>query len=319
MGLKDKKKLQELLRKYEQGVCTQAEREVLHLLFDSFQRDEEMSYSTSEIQVRAEIFTALNQRINSEIRDRHVPQRMFLQIAASILLVVGLGLSGYFISKTPPPQVAQVIKTTERGQKLTVTLPDGSVVQLNSGSRIIYPEVFENTREISLSGEAFFSVKKNPDKPFVVHTGDIHTKVLGTSFNIHAFPSDKQVEVTVATGRVNVSRDQESVDLVPGEQVAYHGESNQWTHRQVDLENYLAWKDGVLNFEGTTIEKAMEEISMWYDVDVSFDQPQSNACDLKMKFKQLSLTQVLDQIKLVTGIEYEMKEREVKVMGRACH
>lgn len=131
-----------------------------------------------------------------------------LKVAASVTLFLGFSLLAYFFYTDARDQTANTVtKTTVAGQKSTITLADGTTIRLNSESSLVYPESFDgDIRSVQLVGEAFFDVAHDEKRPFIIKSGDLVTTVLGTSFNISAFP-DEDIEVTVASGKVAVSTD----------------------------------------------------------------------------------------------------------------
>lgn len=160
--------------------------------------------------------------------------------------------------------------TTPRGGQFRLTLPDGTQVWLNAASSIHYPTVFTGKeRTVTITGEAYFEVTQNAGMPFRVNTsGGTQVEVLGTRFNINAYADEDAVRTTLAEGAVKVSVGNEQVTLQPGQQA-------QVTDRQIqvlrpDMAQVLAWKNGVFNFENSSLEEVMRQLSRWYDVEVVY-------------------------------------------------
>ncbi|TRX60769.1 DUF4974 domain-containing protein [Fulvivirga sp. M361] len=314
--------LKELLEKYEQGNCSQEEEAILLRYFNDFQEDdawEEIGVDKKPV-IHDQAFHQIERRVDRKIKEERSNRSRVWRVAASIVLAAGIGLGVYFSDLTTvTTEVIMITKTTEPGQKLTVKLPDGSRVYLNSGTRLTYPEVFSDDRRVTLIGEAFFEVTRNPDKKFIIATGDINTTVLGTSFNINAYPDEKEVEVTVASGRVEVSSSDQKFEISRGQQVNYKINEKILTYGDVDIAVYTAWKDGVLQFNGSSLYDIAAELERWYGVEIHFDREQNDQCDLRLSFDDPSLEEVLDQLKVLAGINYQFnKGGHVKIMGTGC-
>ena len=226
-------------------------------------------------------------------------------------------------------EVAYVEKLNEYGQKSTISLPDGSQVKLNSGSKLVFPRSFAaNTREVFLEGEAFFEVEKNPGRPFIVRSGDLVTTVLGTSFNIKAYPEEEAIAVTVATGKVKVRKDaatdestkttHQEMELSPNQQAIYSLTGDGITKHDVDATKYLSWSNGTLHFEETRFEEVIITLSRWFDVEFEVVNEGLNDCLIIGEYKNASMHTVLESLKVVLGIEYEFTEKGVKIDGRSC-
>lgn len=179
--------------------------------------------------------------------------------------------------------------TNPKGSKvIDMVLSDGSHVWLNAGSSISYPVAFVGSeRKVSITGEAYFEVAHNAQKPFYVTKGAMEVKVLGTHFNVNAYEDEEAIRVTLLEGSVQVSsrelgvRSQnppkgnlsQRVRIQPGEQAALSQKSNQSpqiTVQTPDLDQVMAWKNGLFKFDGTNVQAVMRQISKWYDVEVSY-------------------------------------------------
>ena len=162
---------------------------------------------------------------------------------------------------------------TPNGGQFKVILDDGSTVWLNAGSQLRYPTQFgADNREVELLGEAYFEVSPNPSKPFLVHANDQQIKVLGTGFNIRAYP-DNPTRTTLAHGKVRIDQKNAttgySVTLKPGEQVVSAPSGLQ--HQIADVEQIIAWKNGVFSFKKSNLQAITTELERWYDVEFVFE------------------------------------------------
>ena len=170
-----------------------------------------------------------------------------------------------------------------RGETFKVVLSDGTEVLLNSDSRLSYPTVFKGKeRVVSLEGEAYFNVTKNTEHPFIVKSGNVQVRVLGTEFNVRSY-SPTDVRVTLITGKVAVSDTcgVHSVEMVPG-QSAQLSSDGTFAVNEVDIESFLYWKEGFFYFDDVALVDMMKEIGRWYNIDIEFRN--SKIMDLRMHF-----------------------------------
>lgn len=166
--------------------------------------------------------------------------------------------------------------TTPRGKYISLVLSDGTKIWLNAASRLRYPVAFTGQdRRVQVTGEAYFDVATVPGKPFIVATPDgLQVEVKGTQFNIEAYDDEPYSITTLVEGQVQVQKGQQQDQLLPGQQLIAGKETMLWQQRKVNVNEYIAWKEGLFHFEDTSLEEIMKQLSRWYDVDVSF---QTNA------------------------------------------
>jgi ferric-dicitrate binding protein FerR (iron transport regulator) len=165
--------------------------------------------------------------------------------------------------------------TTPRGRQFQVVLPDGTKVWLNAASSIRYPTVFTgNTRQVSVTGEAYFEVTKNPKQPFMVSLGQTQVEVLGTHFDVMAYPDEPEIHTTLLEGAVKFSNGKEQAFLKPGEKGNTTRQANAKIRvKETDTDEAVAWVRGQLVMGDADMEKLVREISRWYDVDIIFEGP----------------------------------------------
>lgn len=163
---------------------------------------------------------------------------------------------------------------TPKGGTYHLILADGTAVWLNASSSITYPSAFTgNTREVSISGEAYLEVAHNPGKPFRVKTGTQTVEVLGTHFNINAYDGQHAIKTTLLEGSVALTSAGQRKLLKPGQQGSLAGNTIRIT--KVDVAEVMAWKDGFFDFTDADIQTVMEEFSRWYNLDIVFDGQQT--------------------------------------------
>lgn len=161
-----------------------------------------------------------------------------------------------------------------RGGEYELILPDGTHVWINSDSELSFPVQFSNDkREVLLSGEAYFDVAKMQDCPFIVKTNNLDIQVLGTQFNVQAYPDAKVTETTLCEGSVKVSDGENSVTLHPSQQAVYVKADKNLSTRKVNTRSYTTWRKGMFVFENESLENIMNTLSRWYDIHVFYESP----------------------------------------------
>ena len=161
--------------------------------------------------------------------------------------------------------------TTLRGGQYQVVLPDGSKVWLNASSSLHFPTAFiGKQREVELTGEAYFEVVKNREKPFHVNVNGMQVEVLGTHFNINAYSDHDVIKTSLLEGSVKIRKGKLSDLLKPGQQGIFDKKEDKVEIKNVNMNEVIAWKNGLFEFDGAGIKTIMSEISQWYDVDIVY-------------------------------------------------
>ncbi len=227
------------------------------------------------------------------------------------------GLAYRFCEETPVPLEYHTL-TVPRAGEYIMTLSDGSRVWLNAESELRYPVNFETgKREVFLSGEAYFEVVKETERPFIVTTPTTRTTVLGTSFNVMAYPQDFQTEITLVSGAVAVKAGQKECRIKPGQQVAVDHSSLEIKHRTVNVSFYTSWKNGLFDFDNMTLAELCVRLSRWYDVDFSFKDPETAGIRFTGAVKRnRDLQFMLDFIQKTSGVNFEIRGKTVIVCNR---
>lgn len=207
-----------------------------------------------------------------------------LKYAAVIFLPIALCLGTWFIASNQMASQAMLAEChVENGQTKVLRLSDGTLVRLNAGSSLFYPQRFSrlfSRRDVYLDGEAHFDVAENGSQPFVVHVGNLKVKVLGTHFNVKAYPAEELVTTTLEQGRVKVYGDKIAMTLLPDEQAVYNRISGKMTKRSVDSGNYNQWMKGKLLFDQTPLKVIIADLQRRYDVSIKA----TPAVDLSRRF-----------------------------------
>ena len=195
-----------------------------------------------------------------------------------------------------------------RGGDFKVTLADGTIVWLNSCTRLRYPLDFKgDVREVFLEGEAYFEVAKDAKHPFVVRTADVDVRVLGTRFNLSAYEDDALVSTTLEEGSVEVSTPLGKQVIRPNEQLVFNVKEGKVDCRDVDASVYSAWKDRMFIFEDETLERIMKRLQMWYDVEVFFSSEEVKSCRFTGDLKRYDdFSRIVRMIEEVAGVSIQI-------------
>lgn len=233
--------------------------------------------------------------------------------------------SGSSISKsngqlvyTPGAAETAVVNTliTPKGGQYRLSLPDGSKVWLNALSRLEFPAAFTGaSREVRLKGEAYFEIAENAAQPFRVSVNGITVEVLGTHFNINAYPDEQQLTTTLLEGKLNV-KGRNTVTLRPGQQAvvsAAAGPQQVELVAHADTETATAWVNGYFQFSSAGVTDIMKQIARWYDIDVRYEGQATPRKFSGAISRGSSLSEVLKGLS-ATGINVKMEGRTVTVM-----
>lgn len=249
---------------------------------------------------------------------------VFYRVAAILVIGVLLSLAGVHLSGVTEPEVvplAMVEKINPVGQISKIILPDGSTAWLSAASTLEYPEQFSDTeRTIRLDGEAFFEVVREMDRPFVVQSGPLSTQVLGTSFNVKAYQEDPDMEVTLATGEVEISVEGEEQKQVlePNQKVRYEREAGLGEAEAADASLARAWTQRELVFMRKNFATIAKTFERWYGVEFVFENEELKEETFVYHFKELSLQNSMIVLNELADFNYEITENERVVIRRSA-
>jgi ferric-dicitrate binding protein FerR (iron transport regulator) len=215
---------------------------------------------------------------------------------------------------------APVTPKDSTANRQLINLPDGSKVVLNANSKLEYPAGFDQTREVYLDGEAYFDIAHDPEKPFIVHTGSLSTKVLGTAFNVNAYRSQQFVEVTVTRGKVEVkAKDKILGVLQKNEQITFHTPTEKYNRKVVSVEPVVAWRKNALYFDDVTFAEAALVLSNRYDVTIEFTNAKIRNCQFTAAFNNsTTLEHALNVICELNNTTYRREESKIFIEGEGC-
>jgi ferric-dicitrate binding protein FerR (iron transport regulator) len=346
----DSEKYKALLAKYLNGECTDEEQALLDSWYEEIGKNVEKKGLDTEGVENEEIllkknWVALKSKIVEEpIALKPIRTRRYWLAAAAVVLLLSVG--GYwFLNKKDNPQAEIVasdnkitpIKTIEKHNKSTETmrleLSDKSIVLLKPNSILRYAEIFEDDkREVTLEGEAFFDVTKNPQKPFFVYTNDVVTKVLGTSFTIRSNKDTKNVTVDVRTGKVSVysekmvhgqsKSDPETIGVVltPNQSVRYLSTENRLLKSLVEEPILLIPKEALkkFTFSEAPIAKIFAALETAYGIEIIYDEEVMKDCTMTTTLEDENLHEKLAIICKLLKASYKMVDAQVVISSKGC-
>lgn len=257
-------------------------------------------------------------RVNNRITQRHIPKWTveFLKIASVAIVAV---LLSYLVFNIPTETELYSNNTTvevPNGSQSTIYLNDGTKVKLNAGSKLIYPNSFNgDTRQVQLSGEGYFEVTHNPEHPFVVSAGEIEVRVLGTEFNVMAYPEYNRIETTLIDGKVALNRigaNTKPMVLKPGQKATYSNGKLSLEHADIQLETN--WTKNSFYFKSTPFSELVMRLERWYAVDIEYKTEDFKDITFTGKFRNNeTIWQVLDAIQITTAIRYKSENEKIHI------
>lgn len=259
-------------------------------------------------------------QVNARLKDKNKISKWVVELMKIAAVALIVAVASYSLLKVPssmpePVSLSRVI--VPNGSQSTVILADGSTVKLNAGSELVYPSQFDDAeRKVELKGEAYFQVKHNAHHPFIVSAGELDVKVLGTEFNVMAYPDADRIETTLVTGSVALNTkgaDQSGqVFLRPGQKAIF--KDGHLDVSPANLEMETTWTEKGFYFQSTSFEELVRRLERWYDVDIVIDNNAFEDITFTGKFRNKeSIWQVLDVIKMTTPINYKAKEGKIYI------
>jgi transmembrane sensor len=307
--------------------------EATYILHLQRMKEKEISFSSSEPEHITEL------QMPAIIRKKNdISKYLVLGSCLSLILLFVYYLYATKLSTSSSKENIATTKeiVTKNGTRTKTQLPDGTVVWLNAGSKVTYDGDFSGPiRNVYLIGEAYFDVAHNPNRPFIVHTGDINVRALGTAFNIKSYPSDKVVEATLLRGLVEITRQDDlkakAIFLRPNQKLTLIKSSrskinllgkvlpiNSYSVSKVEMqsENELpetAWMFNRLSFKNDDFEMLATKLERWYDVNIVFEDEAVKKIHFNGSFENETVGQAFEALQMAVPFIYKIKDHEIYV------
>lgn len=324
----EKKQMMEIIK---EGSYDDFLKEKIHFILKNEESSEVLDKGHDDLILSYILSTTEDQtkviRLDQEKKNK---RKKIIRLVSGVAAVVLIALASTFYFKSqkiisPALQQPQIVENTavDFSGKQLVRLPDGSTVLLNDNSTLKYDQKDFNskTREVTLTGEAFFDIKRNEEKPFIVHTGKVQTKVLGTAFNINAFNSSDNIEVTVARGKVQVGDTEKIYGVItPNQQIKVNKSTFSFQQNNVSAAVVTEWKSNYLILDDINMQEAALLISHKYKVEIVLANDKIKNCRITASFlNDEDLDHVLKVVSSVIETEYRYnKSGAIIIDGKGC-
>lgn len=322
---------EQIMIRYLQGTCSPDEKQVFEAWLQASAQNRDLFYETkvlwhasrithfgSEKQLDKALGTLTE---NIQHSDRQHKRKIYLQWVRYAAIFIGaIAVAWFFLvqshsKKSTEAWLIAAVKHTDSSK--LVVLNDGTRVWLNSNSTISYPRVFSNdTRTISLEGEAYFDVTHDTSRPFIIHASGINIKVLGTSFNVKAYPGERQAEAVLVRGKIAIddSEGNNLAVLAPGQIARFEKDNHKLSVQSVNTDAYTSWRNGQITLTAASLKTIVQKLSELYQVRFSIDPSLTDTTAYNFTFsKRKPVMEVMDMLCFVAPIRYQMQDKEVLI------
>jgi ferric-dicitrate binding protein FerR (iron transport regulator) len=310
------KEIKKLLDKFNEGKCNDEEIARLQTLMHELSNKQETPQPVGHL--KQAVWEKIEKQTINQPRIARL-NTTWLKVAAVVLITLFAGILGYrvFIGPKPAEVIAYQVITAPKGQMKQVLLPDNTLVQLNAGSAIRCPVKFGAAiREVTLlTGEAFFNVKHDAAKPFLVHAAGVTTQVLGTSFNIKFYPELPTIQVFVNSGKVEVHDRQHTLGMyTPQQQVTYNKQNQNFSRQTVTGDHALSWMHDDLILDNVEFKEVAVYLQNRYNVNFKYAGKRLSRQHYSVRFSnKLTINQVLDILQFIDGRKYRLNGDVVNI------
>lgn len=313
LGKEGKQELQQLEAWKEESANNLAELKLMQSIWDeaealkdynAFDVDKAMSNLDSKLGLSSK-----DNNTNTKVRNS--PMRLVAIIG--VLLFIGAAFL-YFMNQNQAADLEEYVFKAEE-LILKEQLPDGSKIMLQNGASLDYAGVTDQERRVVLEGNGYFEVISDLNKPFIVETVAGDVEVVGTKFQIKTV-GDK-IEVYVREGHVKYNYNNKQIDLYKGDIIRYEEES--LIKHSLKESNYLSWVDGQLEFDNSSLDEVFKDIRRHFNVDVNVPaESKYTSCKITSNFSKQSLQQILEELKIIVGLEYHSQDQVIIIDGIKC-
>lgn len=317
----DKAAILLLLKKYRAGDATPEEAARIREWFDSFgELQDDPAFTDAANDAALE---ALERMFNPKVKVRVLPR--ILKVAAVFILVCTSVLFIYQQLHQPPVPLTYALMQAGKAERKKITLPDGSIVTINANTQLRIPSDFGvHDRVIELKGEAVFDVTQNMAKPFIVRSGNLQTVVLGTSFNVKAYPGEKNVEIAVLTGKVRIEKKVAtrttvlSAGLTKDEVLNYNVVTDSLHIGTGKANEIAAWQNNVFYFEKASIPEIAAVLERQYNIHITLTGSAKHNCKYTLQLKNETIENAMILLSQLSGVTYQINQNEIKINTTSC-
>lgn len=317
-----------LLDKYLQNQCNEEETALVESWYNLVGNDKEIPKSKIEWEgIRQQLWDKIKTQLDLKISSGSMFSfKRLMPIAASVLLLLGAGTAYFLNQKQPLNTISSTFYKNDEQSPKKVELSDGSIIILNEKAELIVDEAFNKTeRRVKLIGIAKFDIASNAQKPFFVETGNVITKVIGTSFTIKNTRKET-IEIEVTEGRVSVFEKsaellrENGVVLTPNQKVVYFAEKQLFVTGIVQNPAPIEEKSASIsfNYQNESLEKVISNIESTYGIEIILENENISKCKITGDLNSDSLYEKLDIISQILGIEYKIKGTTILISGKGC-
>lgn len=322
-----------ILQRYLNDTCTAQEKRLVEEWFAAMGRSrEELALPEDAAIIKERLWSQLEEPAEERGRSRRIYWQLgkvaaaLLFLAVSTFLLVRYFPSADHENNTLPVTAGMVHVTNSGKEEKKIDLKDGSSIVLKPGGEVSFPETFGVTREVHLSGEAFFQVARDVNRPFLVHANEVTTKVLGTSFIIKAYQEEKEIVVAVKTGKVSVyaesspAKDAEpAVILTPNQEIVYNRDENHMTRKLVDAPQVIV-KEQLLKsmYTNAPVTAILQALEKSYGIDIQYDEQVLSRCTLTSDLTEEGLYEQIAIICNALGAQYSIADMSIVIDAKGC-
>lgn len=258
------------------------------------------------------LWMRIQENTSPNLPERKVRRISFIwKIAAAIALLVALSSGVYFLTQDFLQEELLVVESGAKSIR-TVELPDGTIVKMGANSRFTYPKQFlKKVRRVEVDGLCFFDVKKEVDRPFVVHTSNMDVTVLGTQFEVFSYAPEQMAEVTLLSGKVEINttslpqKESQAVTLHPNQKIMLNKENGEIHIKEIDADKSLSWQQtGILSFENEPLSVIIPRIEQWFGCKIIYPETAPDNIRITLKVRTETIDEVLYMISLSTKYKY---------------
>jgi ferric-dicitrate binding protein FerR (iron transport regulator) len=318
-------KIQSLLDRYHRGATSAEENSLVEKWLDE-NNNPNSQWQNLDTDAKEQWLGNTFSRIQETINEPKVVQMPNLSLWKKIVSVAAVAciFLALFLQVPSLLHEQSLTKVTvPANQKRQLTLPDGSRVWVNAGSELKYPERFEGkTREVYLTGEAYFDVKHDASKKFIIHTGKVVTTVLGTAFNIKEDKNKETIVVTVTRGKVKVANGSQELGVItPNQQISLNLTTNKSVKAEVNASEAVAWQETELHFDDVTFAEVADKLQQRFNVEIRFANDRLKTCRFTgTAANGEKLEKILKVICAFNNATYEKQsDGSILISGRGCN